>query len=79
MSMALPEIEAAADALSDEEKLHLISHLAARLRSSAKGREFSRGTGSHSILDIPTVSLGGMLRPLTSDDDLLGEMLDDQP
>jgi hypothetical protein len=30
----------------------------------------------HSILDIPPVSLGHILRPLTADDDLLGEMLD---
>jgi hypothetical protein len=28
----------------------------------------------HSILDIPTVSVGAVLRPLTSEDDLLGEM-----
>ena len=31
---------------------------------------------SHSVLDIATVSLGSVLRPLTSDDDLLGEMLE---
>jgi hypothetical protein len=31
---------------------------------------------AHSILDIPTVSVGAVLRPLTSDDDLLGEMLE---
>lgn len=30
----------------------------------------------HSILDIPPVSVGAVLRPLTSDDDLLGEMLE---
>lgn len=30
----------------------------------------------HMVLDIPTVSLGAVLRPLTSDDDLLGEMLE---
>ena len=30
----------------------------------------------HSILDIPPVSIGAILRPLTSDDDLLGEMLE---
>jgi hypothetical protein len=33
----------------------------------------------HSILDIATVSLGSVLRPLTSDDDLLGEMLEGRP
>ena len=30
----------------------------------------------HGILDIPAVSLGAVLRPLTADDDLLGEMLE---
>lgn len=30
----------------------------------------------HSILDIPSISLGSILRPLTSEDDLLGEMLE---
>jgi hypothetical protein len=33
----------------------------------------------HSVLDIPPISIGAILRPLTSDDDLLGEMLDDRP
>ncbi len=30
----------------------------------------------HSILDIPPVSVGAVLLPLTADDDLLGEMLE---
>jgi hypothetical protein len=34
------------------------------------------GARPHSVLDIPTVSVGAVLRPLTSDDDLLGEMLE---
>ncbi len=34
------------------------------------------GEQRHSVLDIPGVSLGIVLRPLTSDDDLLGEMLE---
>jgi hypothetical protein len=33
----------------------------------------------HSVLDEATVSLGSVLRPLTSDDDLLGEMLEGRP
>jgi hypothetical protein len=32
--------------------------------------------GGHSILDIPPVSLGAVLRTMTSEDDLLGEMLE---
>jgi len=34
------------------------------------------GPQPHSLLDIPPVSLGGVLRPPTADDDLLGEMLE---
>jgi hypothetical protein len=30
----------------------------------------------HGILDIPPVSLGSVVRPVTSDDDLLAEMLE---
>ena len=37
------------------------------------------GSRSHSVFDIGTVSLGRVLRPLTSDDDLLGEMLEGRP
>ena len=39
----------------------------------------AKGLGSHSVLDIPTISLGQVLRPLTADDDLLGEMLEGRP
>ena len=49
----------------------------------AEGEEVSvvverlqRGKGPHSVLDIPPVSVGEVLRPLSSDDDLLGEMLE---
>jgi hypothetical protein len=37
------------------------------------------GSQSHSVLDIATVTLGSVLRPLASDDDLLGEMLEGRP
>jgi len=36
------------------------------------------GAATHSVLDVPVVSLGPVLRTPTADDDLLGEMLDDQ-
>jgi hypothetical protein len=35
-----------------------------------------KGSRSHSVLDIATVCLGLVLRPLTSDNYLLGEMLE---
>ena len=34
------------------------------------------GLRPHSVLDVPVVSLGPVLRTPTADDDLLGEMLD---
>ena len=37
------------------------------------------GPQSHSVLDIATVSFGSVISPLTSDDDLLGEMLEGRP
>ena len=39
----------------------------------------SEGSQPHSILDILPVSVGAVLRPLTTDDDLLGEMLEGRP
>lgn len=33
----------------------------------------------HSVLDIPPVDVGAILRPTTADDDLLGEMLEGRP
>ena len=37
------------------------------------------GSTEHSILDIPSVSLGSVLRPFGADDDLLEEMLEGRP
>ena len=37
------------------------------------------GSRSHSVLDIATVGLGSVVRPLSSDDDLLGEILEGRP
>ncbi len=34
------------------------------------------GSPGHGILDIATVSLGAVVRPVTADNDLLGEMLE---
>jgi hypothetical protein len=38
-----------------------------------------QGSPSHSVLDIPTVSLGPVPPMLDADDDLFGEMLDGRP
>lgn len=40
------------------------------------GDETETTRGTHSVLDIPPVSVGRILRPLSSDDDLLDEMLE---
>ena len=78
----LSEIEAAVESLSMRQQEALFTSLAARL-----GRAVSPGLREnlcpptrprHSLLDIPPVHLGGVLRPLSPDDDLLGEMLEDR-
>ena len=38
-----------------------------------------KGSPRHSLLDVPAVSLGPVLRTLTAGDDLLGEMLEGRP
>jgi len=65
------EIERAADALPLEQQENLFEWLAERVR-----RRRLDGASAHSVLDIPPVSLGRMIRPLNLDDDLLGEMLE---
>jgi hypothetical protein len=44
----------------------------------ARGPALKSGPGAppHSVLDVPPVSLGPVLRPLSDNDDLLGEMLE---
>ena len=78
--LSLLEVKAAAEALPPEQQRTLLSHLAARLGgltpSSPGGT--SNGKGGHSVLDIPTLNLGGTLKPLTPDDDLLEEMLEER-
>ena len=46
------------------------------VRDLAQATPQTQPLPSHSVLDIPTISLGGVLRPLTADDDLLEEMLE---
>jgi len=67
------EIERAADALPLEQQQNLFEWLAERMR-----RRRLDGNSAHSVLDIPPVSLGRVIRPLSPDDDLLGEMLEER-
>lgn len=69
--MTLAEVEAAAAALPLEEQKKLLRSLEARIR-----QDVVRPPTGHSVLDIPTASVGDFLKPLTRDDDLLGEMLE---
>lgn len=45
---------------------------------SASPKSVSNGQGGHSVLDIPSFSMGEILKPFSSDDDLLEEMLEDR-
>lgn len=67
----LAEIEAAAAALPLDEQKELFNWLASRIR-----QDESSSTPTHSVLNIPPVRLGEILKPLTRDDDLLDEMLE---
>lgn len=67
----LSEIESAVETLSSEQKQRLYRFLEGQLQNDS-GRVPDR----RSVLDIPTVHLGPVLQPFTSDDDLLGEMLE---
>jgi len=69
----LAEIERAADALPPDQQESLFEWFSMRMRN----RRLER-VAPHSVLDIAPVSLGGVIRPLTRDDDLLGEMLEDR-
>ncbi|NIL99049.1 MAG: hypothetical protein GTO62_18590 [Planctomycetales bacterium] len=67
----LAEIEAAAAALPVAEQKKLFNWLASRIQQTE-----ASSTATHSVLDIPPVSVGQILKPLTRDDDLLDEMLE---
>jgi hypothetical protein len=65
----LAEMKAALPTLSEEEL--------ARLEQFAREEAGSRNSPPRkSWRDIKPVDLGKMLKPLTSDDDILGEMID---
>ena len=79
MSHDLPAIEAAAAALSCEDRQHLLTFLTNSLPASNAAHPVGPmtvpGTGQHSMLDIETLSVGKVLRPFDADDDVFGEML----
>ena len=78
--LSLPEIEAVVDQLPPEQQRELITRLATRidgLKTVSSG-SVSNGKGGHSVLDIPSFSMGEILKPFSSDDDLLEEMLEDR-
>jgi len=74
----LAEIETAADALPAEDKQELVRYLLARLDAQTAEARYptEMPPQGHGILDIAPVKLGRVLQPVTSDDDLLGEMLE---
>ena len=69
----MTEIERAADALPPDQQESLLEWLSERVR---RGRR--KSAIPHSVLDIAPVSLGRVLRPLSKEDDLLDEMLEDR-
>jgi len=76
----LREIEAAVESLPLRQQEALFRFLATRLGRGESTRSEPSSNDSklppHSVLDIPTAHLGQMLSPMSSDDDILGEMLE---
>lgn len=73
----LTQLEAAAESLSAEDKRALVAFLLEKLRQDSDSAAPPRR--GESIRDIEPVSVGKILRPLSPDDDLLGEMLEGRP
>jgi len=71
--LSLNEIERAVDDLTRDEKRELHRYLEDALQRQPPER--SAG-GGHSVLQIPAVHVGAVLRLASADDDLLGEMLE---
>jgi hypothetical protein len=65
----LTGIERATDPLPLDQPESLLEWLSDRMR-----KRRPNGMSPHSVLDIAPVSLGQVIRPLSTDDDLLGEM-----
>jgi hypothetical protein len=70
----LTEIERAADSLPLDEQESLLERLSERMRQ----RRLNNAV-LHSVLDIAPVSLGRVICRLSTEDDLLGEMLEGRP
>ena len=77
----LSEIATAAESLPIDQKRRLVQLLVTRLteQDAAKTAQSLVLARRQSVLDVPPVHLGAVLRPLTRDDDLLGEMLEGRP
>ena len=73
--MTYQEIVSAISALSLNDKLALMRVLATQVELEVAGN-YPQGT--HSIADIAPAHLGGMLKPFSDDDDILGEMLEER-
>jgi hypothetical protein len=71
----LTQLEAVVAALPAADKRELVRFLVARLRSEGVDTD-DLWAANHSALEIKPVSLGRVIRPLNSDDDRLGEMLE---
>jgi hypothetical protein len=72
MMSTLDEIEAAAQALPQDQQRKLFEWLGARLA------EPQSPTRRHSILDLAPISVGKIIHLPGTEDDLLGEMLEDR-
>jgi hypothetical protein len=59
-----------------DEGIRLPEGLEVMVVTPDKSASLTKGKGLHSVLDIPTISLGKVLQPFTRDNDILEEMLE---
>ena len=70
--MTLTEIESAVAKLPVSDRIKLLDRLSRQVKSP------DEATRRNSVLDIPKFSVGKVLTPFNSDNDILDEMLEDR-
>jgi hypothetical protein len=75
VELTLEQLRSAILRLPDDQRRKFLDEIE---RASTRVAARDASGSPQSILDIPAVSVGTVLRPFNSDDDLLGEMLEER-
>lgn len=77
--VALGTVKGGVIVLDEESGFHEGDHVAVIALPAISQAVSTTERPGHSVLDIPTFSVGRILKPFGPDDDILGEMLDEHP